>query len=989
VAGDTDPLVPANLDHALGWLERNLDDLTDAARRQGDLIRQQTAPLAPPAASAGAPALPSAVDRLAAMGPNAARQVGDSPQPTAGSVPSSQAAPSATNVTPEAALAAFESLRAAAARGSAGSLPAGGSSAAPDSAVPGAGASAAAQATGQAPVSAAVPPTPTPDTTATVSATPLLDSLGRDLTALAARGELTPIIGRQAELESVIEILCRSTKRNPVLLGPAGSGKTAIVEGLAQRIAAGDVPTMLEGTRIVEIPLASLVAGTSYRGQLEERLQALVKEASHPGIVLFFDEIHLLAGAGRSDGGMGADQVFKPALARGDIAVIGATTPDEYHATIEQDDALARRFTTLVIHELTSDETRPILQAVRDQLAKSRGVRVDDDALDVLLDFAEKRIANRRFPDKAIDLLEQTVAEAIVAGRATVSKDDAVTTTQVWETRASSTPTLDRFGRNLVALAKAGSLTPIVGRDRELDAVTEILLRQTKRNPLLLGPAGSGKTAIVEGLAERIASGDVPAALAEIRIFDVPIASLAGAIERDPDRLRDLLAEARHPSVVVFFDEIHQLAAPGSRVLSESLKPALARGDIACIGATTGAEFQAYIEPEAALARRFSLVQVDPMDDAAVRKVLVAVRDNLARKRGVHVSDGALDDLIDIADAYMPGRSFPDKGVDLVEQAVVYGLVHNLTEVDPATARQSSAAFLGLNLDPTDALAALKDAVDRQALLATDAAAALMARLGVTLRGLDARSERPDAVALLAGAAAATAERLASACAAALFGRTTALISIDLSPMTEDSSISTLLGSAPGLVGSDRTLPIHELRRSPRQVLLLTGIDRCAATIRQTVGAALASGFFTDAMGRTVPLSSAVVVLTAPDLPVAATDLQGLLGPDLVGTCDVVATDAPSPLAAAGQGGSDWITSELLEPLARRFARSGITVTFDASFEEWLKARLAAPTDSPEAFLDRVVTPALIASLPSAATGSYVATVDADKPLLRPAAPAS
>ncbi len=942
---DPDPMTPDSLEHALGWLERNLDDMTDAARRQGEAIRRQTTML-PPVLSVPSTEAPASTEDVAA---GAAR-----------------------------AIAAYDALRASSGRtASTASRPS-----TPSAAV----AKPASQAD---PSAVPADPTAPPSAPTTDSTTPLLDSLGRDLTALAARGELSPIIGRQAEIGSVIEILCRSTKRNPVLLGPAGSGKTAIVEGLAQRIAAGDVPEMLKGTRIVEIPLASLVAGTSYRGQLEERLQALVKEASRPGIVLFFDEVHLLAGAGKSDGGLGADQVFKPALARGDIAVIGATTPDEYHATIEKDDALARRFTTLAIHELSKDETRPICLAVRDQLAKSRGVTVADDAIDVLLAFAEKRIANRRFPDKAIDLLEQAVAEAIVAGRKTVSADDATRTTQVWETRASSTPTLDRFGRDLIALAKAGSLTPIVGREREIDAVTEILLRRTKRNPLLLGPAGSGKTAIVEGLAEKIAAGDVPAALSEIRIFDVAISSLAGAIEREPDRLRDFLAEARHPSVVVFFDEIHQLAAPTSRVLSESLKPALARGDLACIGATTGAEYQAYIEPEAALARRFSPVQVEPMDDAGVRMVLVAVRDGLAKSRGVRVTDEALDEMIDLADAYMPGRSFPDKGVDLVEQAVVFGVVRKMAVVDRDAARESTAAFLGLLLDPSDALIALKFAIARKGLLPADAAAALLARLGVTLRGLDARAARPDAVVLLAGPAAAAADQLSATCAEALFGRTTARITIDLSSMTEDSTISTLLGSAPGLVGSDRTLPLHELRRSPRQVVLFTGMDRCAASIRQTIGAAAASGAFTDAMGRTIPLSSAVVVLTAPDLPVSvAADLAALLGPDVVGVCDVVATAAAAPAAAAGTDGTDWIAGELLAPLARRFARSGINVTFDPAFVEWLRVHLNGngagdrPAETPDAFVDRVVTPALLASVGKAAGARYTAVIVDGAPVL-------
>ena len=179
-----------------------------------------------------------------------------------------------------------------------------------------------------APLSSAGEPTPSTSDTAS-STTPLLDRLGRDLTALARQGLLAPVVGREEETAWVIETLLRDTKRNPVLLGPPGVGKTAIVEGLAQRIVAGKVPTDLKDTRIIEIPLAGLVAGTQYRGQLEERIQQLVKEASQPGIVLFLDEIHMLEAG---DAGLAA--ALKPALARGDVAVIGATTTDDYRTTI-------------------------------------------------------------------------------------------------------------------------------------------------------------------------------------------------------------------------------------------------------------------------------------------------------------------------------------------------------------------------------------------------------------------------------------------------------------------------------------------------------------------------------------------------------------------------------------------------------------------------------------------------------------------------------
>ena len=204
---------------------------------------------------------------------------------------------------------------------------------------------------------------------------------------------------------------------------------------------------------------------------------------------------------------------MKPALARGDIAVIGATTGDEYRTTIARDDSLARRLSTLEVSELDSAATLPILQGLRDRIATSRGVTVTDDALKVLLDFSDHSIVNRRLPDKAIDLVEQAVARAIVDGRKTVEKDDALATTQAWAKRASSTPTLERFGRDLTRLARDGKLGPIVGRDREIEAIIEILLRKTKRDPMLLGPAGAGKTAIVEGLAIRLVTWQGPRAL--------------------------------------------------------------------------------------------------------------------------------------------------------------------------------------------------------------------------------------------------------------------------------------------------------------------------------------------------------------------------------------------------------------------------------------------------------------------------------------------
>ncbi len=806
------------------------------------------------------------------------------------------------------------------------------------------------------------------------SATPLLDSIGRDLIALAAQGMLGPVLDREPETAWVIETLLRTTKRSPVLLGPTGVGKTTIVEGLAQRIAAGKVPEQLRGARIVEVPLGSIVAGTEYRGQLEQRVQQLIAEASRPGVILFLDEINELETAGQTQGGVGAAELLKPALARGDVAVIGAATADDYRTSIARDDALARRFSTLDVGELSPAATLEILRQVRDRIATSRGVKVSDEALKVLLDFSVEQVINRRLPDKAIDLLEQAVARALVDGHKSVDRTDAVKVTVAWAEHASSTPTLERFGRDLIALATAGKLGPIVGRDRETQSIIEVLLRRTKRDPLLLGPAGAGKTAIVEGLAIRIAAGNVPDPLKGVRLFDVALLPLAEALSSDATLLPDFLLEARHPSVIIFFDEIHLLATPSVHDLAQALKPALARGEIACIGATTGAEYQANLEPDAALARRFTQIAIEPMDARTVRVVLSAVRDSLARSRGVSMADDVLDEAIALADQFLPNRSFPDKGVDIIEQSIAHALAEGSTTVDAAQMRAAVAALVGMPLDPSARLAALTDELHQRALLEPAATDALLARLAVSLRGLDSNPARPDASLLLYGPAAPAADQLAELIARTLFGRSSAIIDIDLAGLTEDQSISTLLGSAPGLVGSDRSLPLQELRRAPWQVVLLRGIDRCAMSIRDTIAQALERGSFTDAMGRTLPLGAAVVLMSAP-----AVDQQALLAPvmspGLLDSCDVVTGVAGAVSADARDA---WLKREVLDPLAARFARQGYVLTFDARFLAWLAAAL--PTDgSATTFLDASVTPLLVASLP-AKPGPLTVTVDHDRP---------
>ncbi len=231
------------------------------------------------------------------------------------------------------------------------------------------------------------------------SKTPALDSFGRDLTELARKGQLDPVIGRQREIERAIQVLCRRTKNNPVLLGEAGVGKTAIVEGFAQRVVAGSVPEILADKRIVVLDLAMMVAGTKYRGQFEERIKAVMNEVRRArNTILFIDELHTLVGAGGAEGAIDAANVLKPALARGEIQCIGATTLDEYRKYIEKDTALARRFQEIIVEPTSKDETVEILKGLRERYEEHHRVTITDDALVAAVEMGERYITARCLP---------------------------------------------------------------------------------------------------------------------------------------------------------------------------------------------------------------------------------------------------------------------------------------------------------------------------------------------------------------------------------------------------------------------------------------------------------------------------------------------------------------------------------------------------------------------------------------------------------------
>ncbi len=248
------------------------------------------------------------------------------------------------------------------------------------------------------------------------SKTPALRAFGRDLTELAKKNELDPVIGRSDEIERVIQILCRRTKNNPVLIGEAGVGKTAIAEGLAQEIVAGDVPEILRDKKVITLDLALMVAGTKYRGQFEERIKAVMDEIRRTkNVILFIDELHTIVGAGSAEGAMDASNIIKPALSRGELQCIGATTLNEYRKYIEKDAALERRFQTVKVEAPSVDQTILILKGIRHKYEAHHKARITDEALDAAARLSDRYLTGRFLPDKAIDVMDEAGSRARIA----------------------------------------------------------------------------------------------------------------------------------------------------------------------------------------------------------------------------------------------------------------------------------------------------------------------------------------------------------------------------------------------------------------------------------------------------------------------------------------------------------------------------------------------------------------------------------------------
>ena len=422
------------------------------------------------------------------------------------------------------------------------------------------------------------------------SGTPTLAAYSRDLTEAARNGKLDPVIGRDVEVDRVVSILARRSKNNPVLVGEPGVGKTAIVEGLAQRIIAGNVPGILRNKKLLALSLGPLVAGTKYRGEFESRVKKILDEVRRASrdVILFIDELHTLVGAGAAEGSLDMSSMIKPELARGDLQCIGATTFDEYRKYVESDAALERRFQPVMVEEPSIEQTMDILRGLRSGYAKHHNVEITEGAVQAAATLSARYIADRFLPDKAIDLMDEAAASVALVNKGesthpSVEANDVAAVVTKW-TGIPSDNLSESQANNLLAM-ETSLEKRVIGQDQAIALVCEAIRRARAglKDPakpvgsfLFLGPSGVGKTELAKALAELLFGTE--AALVRIDLSEFTEAHTVSRLLGAPpgyqghDEAGQLTEPVRRrPYCVVLFDELEKAHADVAAVLLQIL----------------------------------------------------------------------------------------------------------------------------------------------------------------------------------------------------------------------------------------------------------------------------------------------------------------------------------------------------------------------------------------------------------------------------------
>ncbi len=543
---------------------------------------------------------------------------------------------------------------------------------------------------------------------------------------------------------------------------------------------------------------------------------------------------------------------------------------------------------------------------------------------------------------------------------------------------------LKKFGRDVTQQVIDGTLAPVIGREEERQLLVETLCRRTKRNPILVGPAGVGKTAIVEGFAQMIVAGDVPDVLKGQRVVAIqPSAMIAGArytgeLEK---RMQGMIEAASQDGIILFIDEFHSAIGTGGMAgasdMASILKPALARGDLACIAATTNSEYRRFVEPDGALERRFQPIRVNELSPENTLKILKSLAEMLTEDYHITLASEVPDRIIEFGKKYMHNRHFPDKAVDLLEQCFAYAVANELDAISLVEAQNVAQRMIGMPLDLGARIENLQDLLQRETPLNNEDIAKLVNRLQVTMRGLDLRNDRPNAVLLLMGAMQENSRSVSRSLSKALFNVPDRVVTIDLSRMTQPEDLNLLVGAPPGYVGYSDFLPLHRVVQMPWCILRLEHIDLCHPQIRSVLTQAFSEGVIMDGRGQSIFLSDTIVLLTtalspmavrsigfAREVPVEA-DIQDFvaakLGADFAEQVDIYVHEK----FETDLDRRTWIQEVLLETLSAHYEQQGLTLVWDPSILDWLEdQKLALLVSEWLRYLDDMVTPAIVRVLP-------------------------